>query len=62
MNRNSFVFENVQGLLTSKNGDILREILKIFESEYSFENGGYNVDYQVVDSSSFGIPQKERDF
>lgn len=55
-----FVFENVQGLLTSKNGDILREILKIFESEYSFENGGYNVDYQVVDSSSFGIPQKRK--
>lgn len=61
MNRILCIWECTR-IIDIQNGDILREILKIFESEYSFENGGYNVDYQVVDSSSFGIPQKERDF
>lgn len=55
-----FVFENVQGLLNIKNGDILNEIISIFEDEKSFKNGKYNVDYYLVDTSKLGIPQKRK--
>ncbi|UTI86138.1 DNA (cytosine-5-)-methyltransferase [Mammaliicoccus sciuri] len=56
-----FVFENVQGLLNMNKGKILEEILSIFSDDNSFENGGYNLDWMLVDSSNFGVPQKEKD-
>lgn len=55
-----FVFENVQGLVNMKNGDILSEILSIFSDGKNFEHGGYHIDYEIVDCSEFGIPQKRK--
>ncbi|MDO0952919.1 DNA cytosine methyltransferase [Mammaliicoccus sciuri] len=55
-----FVFENVQGLLNMNKGKILEEILSIFSDDNSFENGGYNLDWMLVDSSNFGVPQKRK--
>lgn len=46
-----FVFENVVGLLTHKNG----EMLKILVNE--FEVLGYRVDFKVLNTAYYGAPQ-----
>lgn len=50
-----FVFENVKGLLSFK--DVSGELLlpKIISE---FDVVGYKVNYQIVDASKFGVPQK----
>lgn len=48
-----FVAENVYGLLTMK-GNPIEIIIK------DFENEGYNVSYQLIDCSDYGIPQKRK--
>ncbi len=47
----AFVFENVKGLLSMQNGIVIKEILT------SFSEAGYNVDYQVLTASNYGVPQ-----
>ena len=47
-----FICENVKGLVTLQKGDILKKVIKEFESV------GYNVKYKVLLASNFGIPQK----
>lgn len=51
-----FVFENVKGLLSFK--DLSGELLlpKII---CEFDKCGYEVDYQIVDASNYGVVQKE---
>lgn len=49
-----FVAENVYGLVTMHNGDVLKQIICDFESV------GYDVGYQVVFCPDFGIPQTRR--
>lgn len=46
-----FVFENVVGLLTHKNGTSLKVLLQEFASL------GYSVDFRVMNAAYFGVPQ-----
>ena len=49
------LFENVKGLVSSKhqNGMKLIDVIKD-----DLENLGYNVEYQVIDASDYGVPQR----
>ncbi len=49
---NVFVFENVKGLTTHNNGETWKNILLP-----EFEKIGYQLNYQVLNSKNFGIPQ-----
>ena len=46
--------ENVNGLASYKNGEFIKEIIE------DFENVGYEVDYNVLDSADFGVPQHRK--
>lgn len=46
-----FVFENVQGLLTLENGDMLRKIRAFLQS------CGYQTEFEVLDASEYGVMQ-----
>lgn len=46
-----FVAENVKGLMSMKKGEIIKMIVK------DFENLGYNVDYKILNSANYGVPQ-----
>lgn len=46
-----FIFENVVGLLSMKKGKLLKEIISLFSGD------GYQVQYQVLNSADYGIPQ-----
>lgn len=48
---NVFLFENVKGLLSHNKGETFKYILK------EFENTGYKIFYQVLNSKDYGIPQ-----
>jgi DNA (cytosine-5)-methyltransferase 1 len=50
-----FVMENVPGLLSSKNGKIIKEIEKIFA-----ENTPYKLDKAVLNAKNFGVPQSRQ--
>lgn len=52
-----FVFENVVGLLSSKNGEILETIKALFSDDANFQKGGYSLNIKVFDASDFGVPQ-----
>ena len=52
-----FIFENVKGLLSSNEGRDFAEVIN------SFSEAGYDVWWQVLDATDFGIPQhRERVF
>lgn len=53
-----FVFENVKGILTMKNGKIFNEILKAFSDKSNFGGVKYFVSYRLVKAVELGIPQK----
>lgn len=46
-----FVAENVKGLLSMEDGKVIQMITK------DFEDLGYNVDYKVLNSADYGVPQ-----
>jgi DNA (cytosine-5)-methyltransferase 1 len=46
------VMENVPGLRTAAGGKMLRRVLSLFEG------AGFEVEYRVLDSSKFGVPQR----
>ena len=46
-----FIFENVKGLTTHDKGKTLKTIIQ------SIEQDGYHVEYKVLTSSHFGVPQ-----
>lgn len=50
-----FVMENVKGLLSMKNGQVLATILEEFS--HAGNIGGYNVSYKVLLASDYGVPQ-----
>lgn len=50
-----FVMENVKGLLSMKNGEVLETILDAFGNAGDF--GGYDVAYKVLLASDYGVPQ-----
>lgn len=49
-----FVFENVTGLLTMANGELLQTIVKLFSSL------GYKVKYKTLNAADFGAPQQRK--
>lgn len=49
-----FVFENVEGLLSAKNGMIF-EVIKS-----DMKSLGYNIDYKLLDSKKFGVLQSRK--
>ncbi len=46
-----FLFENVKGLISMQQGELLKSIILLFKSL------GYKVDYKVLNSADFGAPQ-----
>lgn len=46
-----FLFENVKGLLSMQNGELLKVIISLFESL------GYKVQYKLLNAADFGVPQ-----
>ena len=46
-----FIFENVRGLLSIRNGGLFKDILSLFESL------GYKINHQVLNAADFGAPQ-----
>lgn len=53
-NPKAFVMENVKGLLSMQSGNVIKEILKEFEQAGRY---GYDVAYQVLKASDYGVPQ-----
>lgn len=52
-----FLYENVKGLLSMDNGDLLKTIISLFESL------GYKVQYKLLNAADYGSPQiRERIF
>ena len=50
----AFVMENVKGLLSMQNGQVIRTIVEEFANAGEF---GYNVEYKVLKASDYGTPQ-----
>ena len=50
----SFVMENVKGLLSMKSGQVIKQIVDEFENAGEF---GYEVKYEVLKASDYGVPQ-----
>lgn len=46
-----FLFENVKGILSMQSGELLKTIILLFESL------GYKVQYRVLNSADYGVPQ-----
>jgi DNA (cytosine-5)-methyltransferase 1 len=46
--------ENVRGLTSIKNGEILEELIE------NLEDLGYNVEHKIINASEFGIPQNRQ--
>lgn len=53
-NPKAFVMENVKGLLSMDSGRLIKQIQEEFENSGRF---GYEVRYQVLKASDFGVPQ-----
>lgn len=49
----AFVMENVKGLLSMSNGEVIKTIVEAFESA----GQGYNVKYKSLTASDYGVPQ-----
>ncbi|MEE9408836.1 MAG: DNA cytosine methyltransferase [Polaribacter sp.] len=56
-NPKSFVMENVKGLLSMKSGEVIKQIVGEFEKAGEF---GYEVKYQVLKASDYGVPQSRQ--
>lgn len=53
-NPKAFVMENVKGLLSMNSGQVIKQILSEFENAGL---SGYNVKYEVLKASDYGVPQ-----
>ncbi len=51
INPKLFLFENVKGLLSMQDGDLLKTIISLFESL------GYRVQYKLLNAANYGAPQ-----
>lgn len=50
----AFIVENVEGLATMRNGEILKEALKVFKIN------GYGVNHAILNTADYGVPQKRK--
>lgn len=48
----AFIAENVKGIFSANKGEAFPLIIK------EFENSGYNVNYKLLNSANYGVPQK----
>jgi len=48
---NIFLFENVRGLLSIRDGELFKEIVELFESL------NYHITYKILNSADYGVPQ-----
>jgi len=48
----AFIAENVKGLYTLRNGKIFKRIIN------QFEETGYNINFELINSADYGVPQK----
>lgn len=55
-----FIMENVQGLESMKGGEILREIIALFEDENNFNNGRYYLSRKIISADELGVPQARK--
>lgn len=53
-NPKMFVFENVPGILSAKNGEYFEKIKK------AIKNAGYNFDYKILNAKDFGVLQDRK--
>lgn len=49
-----FVMENVPGLATMEDGDVIRRVCD------EFRQGGYNVKWDILNAADYGVPQRRR--
>ncbi len=52
-----FVIENVKGIQTLKNGEIFREIIRLFSDPNNFDGQPYRLHYKLMNAKEFGVPQ-----
>ena len=52
-----FIIENVKGILTLKNGEIFKEIVKVFTDPANFDGQPYKIQYKLLKAKEIGIPQ-----
>ncbi|MCR8747253.1 DNA cytosine methyltransferase [Romboutsia lituseburensis] len=57
---NYFVMENVQGLENMNGGEILNEIIRLFEDENNFRRGRYYLSRKVISADELGVPQSRK--
>lgn len=53
-----FIMENVKGITTMQDGQIFREILRLFSSPELLDGLQYKMWYKLVKAVEFGVPQK----
>lgn len=49
-----FVIENVRGLVSANQGEFVKDIIE------RFGNIGYNVEYEILNASDYGVPQNRQ--
>lgn len=57
---NYFVMENVQGLENMNGGEILNEIISLFEDENNFKRGRYYLSRKIISADELGVPQARK--
>jgi DNA (cytosine-5)-methyltransferase 1 len=57
-----FILENVIGITSMNNGEILEQILELFSNENNFQNGKYYLSYKIFKMEEYGVPQRRRRF
>ena len=57
-----FIFENVAGIQSMNNGEILTEIESLFSNAANFKNGSYFLQKKILCVQDFGIPQNRKRF
>ena len=53
-----FVMENVPGMLSMSNGEIIKEIENIFSNDNNFKNGRYYLYKKILNAHDYGVPQE----
>jgi len=59
---NFFIFENVIGIKSMDQGQILAEIEAIFQDANNFKKGSYFLQKKVFSADEYGVPQKRKRF
>lgn len=55
-----FVFENVEGILSSHDGNIIKQIISIFSDTDNFKNGAYHLSINKLNAADYGVPQTRK--